>query len=71
MDYESDVYAPLTFNCSFCHPETKMKKKDANEIANSVAPDQTASHEHSDLGLHCLPRHICPKTYDQYSRQKQ
>ena len=27
-------------------------------MANSVDPDQ----EQSDLGLHCLPRHICPKT---------
>ena len=31
--------------------------KHANEIANSEDPDQTAP-----LGLHCLPRPICPKT---------
>ena len=31
---------------------------DADGMANSVDPDQ----EQSDLGLHCLPRHICPKT---------
>ena len=31
-------------------------QKDANGIANSEDPDQ------SDLGLHCLPRPICPKT---------
>ena len=33
--------------------------------ANSVDPDQTTPvgvQEQSDLGLHCLPRHICPKT---------
>ena len=34
---------------------------DANRMANSVDPDQTAP-----LGLHCLPRHICPKTLDHY-----
>ena len=28
-------------------------------MANSVAPDQTAP---LDLGLHCLPRPVCPKT---------
>ena len=32
----------------------------ANGIANSEDPD---------LGLHCLPRPICPKTYDHYSIQ--
>ena len=31
----------------------------ANGIANSEDPD---SEEQSDLGLHCLPRSICPKT---------
>ena len=31
-------------------------QKDSNGIANSEDPDQ------SDLGLHCLPRPICPKT---------
>ena len=41
----------------------KMGPNDAEGIANSVDPDQTAPlEEHSDLGLHCLPRHICPKT---------
>ena len=37
-----------------------MSEKDADGMANSVDPDQTAP-EQSDLGLHCLPRHICPK----------
>ena len=30
-----------------------MSPNDADGMANSVE---------SDLGLHCLPRHICPKT---------
>ena len=42
-------------------PKTKQRgltlgyfvKKDANGIANSEDPE-------SDLGLHCLPRPICP-----------
>ena len=33
-------------------------QKDAIGMANSEDPDQ----EQSDLGLHCLPRPICPKT---------
>ena len=32
-------------------------QKDANGIANS---------EDTDLGLHCLPRPVCPKTLDHY-----
>ena len=36
-----------------------MSPNDADGMANSVDPDQTAQ---SDLGLHCLPRRICPKT---------
>ena len=32
-------------------------QKVANGIANSEGPD---------LGLHCLPRPICPKNYDHY-----
>ena len=35
-------------------------QKHANGIANSEDADQ------SDLDLHCLPRPICPKTYDHY-----
>ena len=37
-----------------------MHQKDVDEIAYSVGPDQ----EQSDLGLHCLPRPACPKTWD-------
>ena len=33
-------------------------------MANSIDPDQT---EQSDLGLHSLPRPVCPKTEDNYS----
>ena len=36
-----------------------MSPNDADGMANSVDPD---------LGLHCLPRHICPKTSDHYSK---
>ena len=34
---------------------TSMHPKDADRMANSVNPDQTAPFEWSDLGLHCLP----------------
>ena len=52
-------------------PKIQIKKpnlrvfcqKDANGIANSV---DTGAKEQSDLGLHCLPRPICPKAYDHY-----
>ena len=44
-----------------CHLRTNLRvlcQNDANGIANSEDLDQ----EQSDLGLHCLPRPICPKT---------
>ena len=47
-----------------------MHTKEAEEIANSVDPDQTAPFkEQSDLGLHCLLRPTCPniKHYTVYS----
>ena len=50
------------FCCNLPKVQTKKQnlrvfhQKDANGIANSEDPDQT------DLGLHCLPRPICPKT---------
>ena len=54
-----------------------MCAKDADAMANSVDPDQTASElcdqtasEVPDLGLHCLPRSICPKTYDHYGKSQ-
>ena len=37
-----------------------IHSKVAEEMANSVDPDQT------DLGLHRLPRPVCPKTLDHY-----
>ena len=43
-----------------------MSPNDADGMANSVDPDQ----EQSDLGLQCLPRHICPKTLDHYGTRK-
>ena len=44
-----------------------MSPNDADGRANNAYPDQTAPREEqSDLGLHCLPRHICPKTKDHY-----
>ena len=46
---------------------------DADGMANSVVPDQTAplgavwsGSAQSHLGPHCLPRHICQKTKDHY-----
>ena len=39
-----------------------MHPKDAEGIANSVDPDQTAP----PLGLHCLPTPVCPKTWENY-----
>ena len=44
-----------------------MHPKDADGMANSVDPDQTASSKkQSDLGLHCLLRPICPNTLNLY-----
>ena len=40
-----------------------MRPKDADRIANSVDPDQTAP-----LGLHCLPRPVHPKTKYHYRK---
>ena len=37
-----------------------MHPKDADGMANRVGPSQTSLQ--SDLGLHCLPRSVCPKT---------
>ena len=49
------------------HPkDALMHPKDADRMANSVDPDQT---KQSDLGLHCLPRPDCPKTWEHYSKQ--
>ena len=38
-----------------------MSPNDADGMANSIDPDQTAPQQ-ADLGLHCLPRHICLET---------
>ena len=42
-----------------------FRQKDADGIANS-ALIRLLLKEQSDLGLHCLPRPICPKTLDHY-----
>ena len=45
-----------------------MSPNDADRMANSADPDQTAPgksvdpEEQSDRGLHCLPRPVCSKT---------
>ena len=36
--------------------------KTAGRVAASVDPDQTPRSAASDLGLHCLFRHVCPNT---------
>ena len=60
--------AARKFSCNQSKIQTKRPNlrvfcyKDANRIANSEDPDQTALEEQSDLGLHCLPRPICRKT---------
>ena len=40
-----------------------MSPTDAEGLASSVDPDQTAPLEQSDLGLHCLPIPVSVKTY--------
>ena len=36
-----------------------MHPKDAEEMANDAAPDQTTPEDESGLGLRCLPRPVC------------
>ena len=43
-----------------------MHPKDANRMANCVDPDPLLLQEQYDLGLHSLPRPVCPKTWDHY-----
>ena len=43
-----------------------MCPNNADGVANSVDPDQTLLQEQTDLGTHCLPRPVCPKTKDHY-----
>ena len=49
-----------------------MSPKEADGMANSVDPDQTAPLKDPDqtapLSLHCLPRPICLKTSDHYGK---
>ena len=39
-----------------------MCPKDAPGMENSVDSDQSAPYQQSDLGLHCLLKHVCPNT---------
>ena len=41
-----------------------MSPNNADGMANSVDPEVQ-----SDLGLHCLPRPICPRTSDHYGNK--
>ena len=44
-----------------------MCPRDADRMANSIDPDQTAPEEQSDLGLYCLPRPVYLKSL-QYAK---
>ena len=44
----------------FCH--NLMCLKITEQLANSVDPDRTLHYAVSDIGLHCLLRHVCPNT---------
>ena len=46
-----------------------MPSKDAQRMANSVDPDQTAPLEQSDQNLHCLLRHTCPNILNFYGKR--
>ena len=46
-------------NCAMLFYYGVMHLKDVVGMANCADPDQTALA--SDLGLHCLPRHVCPR----------
>ena len=53
---------PVIFKIQIKRSFDKKKcAQSAKGITNSVDPDQT-SPEQSDLGLHCLLKHVCPKT---------
>ena len=47
-----------------------MRPKTARLVANNVDPDQTPHYAASDLGLHCLPRPVCPNAYGKYGNVK-
>ena len=46
---------------NYCNYPTAIRLEDADGMANSVDPDQTAQ-EQSDLGLQSLPRFVCLKS---------
>ena len=39
-------------------------------MENNVDPDQTPRSAASDLGLHCLLRHVCPNTKGNYGTKR-
>ena len=39
-------------------------------MANSVNPDQRLHFAASDLGLHCLPKTVCPNTKGTYNSKE-
>ena len=45
-----------------------MLQEDADELQTVKTQIRLLLEEQSDLGLHCLPRPICPKTKDHYSK---
>ena len=49
-------------NRTVCFLSAVTGLKDADDIANSVDPEQTVQKQ-SDLSLHCLLRAICPKDF--------
>ena len=63
----------ITLKSESCGFTTVICPKDADGMANSVDPDQTAplgavwsGSTLFDLGLHCLLRCVCPKTLEHY-----
>ena len=61
---KKDRFSHDTARISISGISTVFLQKDANGIANSENPDETAPQ--SDLGLHYLPRPECLKTWDHY-----
>ena len=61
VDSEPKVIQRVVKGLSFryCNCFAYCSQKDANGVANSEDPDQTAPlEEQSDLGLHCLPTYL-------------
>ena len=52
--------------CPIGGGHTVMCPKDPDGRVSSIDTDQTAPKEQSDQCLHCLPRSICPNTWNFY-----